>query len=123
MNSLVGAGLTQRREEVQCWKESWGRELASRPPGLPLLRPVCGLELEVSLQFRGAWVAEAVKRPTLAQVVISQCVDSSPMSGSVLTAQSQESASDSVCVCVCVCVYVFLSLSLHCSHSVSVFQK
>ena len=45
---------------------------------------------------RGAWVAQSVERPTLAQVVISQLVSSSPASGSVLTARSLEPASDSV---------------------------
>ena len=44
----------------------------------------------------GAWVAQLVKRPTLAQVMISQFVGSSPTSGSVLTAQSLEPASESV---------------------------
>ena len=45
---------------------------------------------------QGAWVAQSVKRPTSAQVMISQFVGSSPASGSVLTAQSLEPASDSV---------------------------
>ena len=36
----------------------------------------------------GAWVAQLVKRLTLAQVMISWFVSSSPASGSVLTAQS-----------------------------------
>ena len=44
----------------------------------------------------GAWVAQSVKRPTSAQVMISQSVSSSPASGSVLTAQSLEPVSDSV---------------------------
>ena len=44
----------------------------------------------------GAWVAQSVKCPTSAQVMISWFVSSSPSSGSVLTAQSLESASDSV---------------------------
>ena len=44
----------------------------------------------------GAWVAQSVKRPTSAQVMISQLVGSSPTSGSVLTARSMEPASDSV---------------------------
>ena len=44
----------------------------------------------------GAWVAQSVKRPTLAQVTISRSVSSSPASGSVLTAQSLEPVSDSV---------------------------
>ena len=45
---------------------------------------------------RGAWVAQSVKHPTLAQVMISWLVGSSPTSGSVLTAQSLEPASNSV---------------------------
>ena len=44
----------------------------------------------------GAWVAQSVKRPTSAQVVISQFMGSSPAWSSVLTAQSLEPASDSV---------------------------
>ena len=44
----------------------------------------------------GAWVAPSVKRPTSAQVMISRSVGSSPVWGSVLTAQSLEPASDSV---------------------------
>ena len=44
----------------------------------------------------GAWVAQSVKRPTSAQVMISRSVGSSPASGSVLTAQSLEPISDSV---------------------------
>ena len=45
---------------------------------------------------RGAWVAQSVGHPTLAQVMISRFVGLSPASGSVLTAQSLEPASDSV---------------------------
>ena len=41
-------------------------------------------------------MAQSVERLTLAQVMISQLVSSSPTSGSVLTAQSPEPASDSV---------------------------
>ena len=44
----------------------------------------------------GAWVAQPVKHPTLAQVMISQFVSSGPAAGSVRTAQSLEPASDSV---------------------------
>ena len=46
--------------------------------------------------LRGAWVAQSVKRPTSAQVMISGSVGWSPASGSVLTAQSLETVSDSV---------------------------
>ena len=45
---------------------------------------------------RDAWVAQSVKCPTSAQVMISWFVGLSPASGSVLTAQSLEPASDSV---------------------------
>ena len=41
-------------------------------------------------------MAQLVKSPTSAQVMISRFLSSSPMSGSVLTAQSLEPASDSV---------------------------
>ena len=42
-------------------------------------------------------MAQSLKRPTLAQVMISRSVSSSPASGSVLTAHSLEPAWDSVC--------------------------
>ena len=48
------------------------------------------------LGFWGAWVAQLVKHPTLAKVMISQFMNSSPASGSVLTAQSLEPDSYSV---------------------------
>ena len=41
-------------------------------------------------------MAQSVKRPTSAQVMISRSVSSSPASGSVLTAQSLKPVSDSV---------------------------
>ena len=44
----------------------------------------------------GAWVAQSVKRPTLAQVMISRFVGSNPTSRSVLMAQHLEPASDSM---------------------------
>ena len=44
----------------------------------------------------GAWVAQSVKHPTSAQVMISWLVSSSPASGSVLIAKSLEPALDSV---------------------------
>ena len=39
---------------------------------------------------RGTWVAQSVKSLISAQIMISQLVSSSPLSGSVLTAQSLE---------------------------------
>ena len=56
----------------------------------------------VSLKTKGrwgAWVAQAVERPTSAQVMISRSVGSSPASGSVLTPQSLEPVSDPVSPC------------------------
>ena len=47
----------------------------------------------------GTWVAQCVKRPTSAQVMILWFVGLSPESGSVLTAQSLEPVSDSVALC------------------------
>ena len=44
----------------------------------------------------GTWVAQLVKRPTLAQVTILWLVGSSPAAGSLPTARSLEPASDSV---------------------------
>ena len=46
--------------------------------------------------FQGTWVAQLVVCPTSAQVMISRFVGLSPMSGSVLAAQSLEPAADSV---------------------------
>ena len=59
---------------------------------------------------RGTWVAQSVGRPTSSQVMISQFVSSSPVLGSVLTAQSLE-------LLWILCLP--LSLPLPCSHSVS----
>ena len=41
-------------------------------------------------------MAQSGEHPTSAQVMISRCVGSNPMSGCVLTARSLEPASDSV---------------------------
>ena len=67
---------------------------------------------------RGAWVAQSVKPLTSGQVMISQFVGSSPLLGSVLTAQSLEPASDSVSPSLAVpppftlCLSLSLSLCL-----------
>ena len=45
---------------------------------------------------RGTWVAHFIKHLTLTQVMISQFMSWSPMSGFVLTAQNLKPASDSV---------------------------
>ena len=61
---------------------------------------------------RGAWVAQSVKRPASAQVMISRFVSSSPTSGSALTAQSLEPALDSASLSLCPTPTCDLSLSL-----------
>ena len=48
------------------------------------------------MKYRGTWVAQSGKRPTSAHVMILQFLGSSPVLGSVLTAQSLEPSSDSV---------------------------
>ena len=53
-------------------------------------------EIQNLAWIRGAWVAQSVKRPTSAQVVISWSVGLSPSSGSVPSVRSLEPASDSV---------------------------
>ena len=50
---------------------------------------------------RGTWVAQSVKCPTSAQVMISLLVGSRPTLGSVLTAWSLEPTSDSMSLCLC----------------------
>ena len=57
----------------------------------------CCKPLKAKRNFsRGTWVAQSVEHLTLAQVMISQFVSLSPVSGSVLRAQSLKPASDSV---------------------------
>ena len=63
-------------------------------------------------QIRGAWVAQSVKPLTSAQVMISQSVSLGPASGSVLTAQSLETASGSVSPCLSVPPLLMLCLCL-----------
>ena len=59
-----------------------------------------------------AWVAQSVKCPTSALVMISLFVGSSPVSGSVLIAESLELALDSVSPSLSVPPLLALSLSL-----------
>ena len=63
-------------------------------------------------QNRGTWVAQSVKCLTSAQVMISLFIGSSPVLGSVLTAQSLEPASDSVLLSLCPSPAHALSLSV-----------
>ena len=70
---------------------------------------------------RGAWVAQSVGCLDSAQVMISQFVSSSPLMGSVLTAQSLEPASDSASPSLSTPPLLMFCLSL--SLSVSPSQK
>ena len=80
------------------------------------------LTLGIKLKFRiknilimwGTWVAQLVERPTLAQVMISWFLNSSPALGSVLTARSLEPVLD---------LCVLLSLSLYLTHGQSLSQN
>ena len=62
--------------------------------------------------LRGTWVAQSVKCPTSAQVTISRFMSLSPVSGSVLTAQTLEPASDSVFLSLSAPPLLILCLSL-----------
>ena len=73
--------------------------------------PMEGINLSLKID-RGAWVAQLVKYPTSAQVMISQVMGLSPASGSVLTAQSPEPASDSVSPSLSAPPLLVLSLGL-----------
>ena len=53
-------------------------------------------EVEKKFKDWGTWVAQLVKHPISAQVMISQFMSLSPALGSVLTSQSLEPASNSV---------------------------
>ena len=77
--------------------------------------------IETIPKFGGTWVAQSVKHPTLAQVMLSRSVSSSPTSGSVLTAQSPEPASDSVSPSLCPSPTRTLSLSLTLSKQINIF--
>ena len=66
-------------------------------------------------------MAQSVERPTLAQVMVSQFVGSSPASGSGLMAGSLEPASDSVSPSLSAPPPLVLSLPL--SLSLSLSQK
>ena len=61
---------------------------------------------------RGAWAAQSVKRPTSAQIMISWFTGSSPIMGSVPTAQGLKPALDSVSPSLSAPLQLVISLSL-----------
>ena len=69
-----------------------------------------GLHKAANIRKRDNWVAQSVEHETSAQVMIS--LSSSPVSGSVLTAQSLEPTSDSVSPSLSACPPLMLCLSL-----------
>ena len=58
--------------------------------------PFIYLTGQIQSHMEGRLGGSTVKRPTSAEVMISQSMSSSPASGSVLTAKSLEPVSDSV---------------------------
>ena len=102
------------------------------PFNIPLLKPVClKAASTTAISIRpchvlpplkkkipgGTWMAQWVKHPTSAQVMISRFVSSSPTSGSVWTAQSLEPASGYVSPPLSLCPSLIRTLSLSLSLS------
>ena len=121
----LGAGLSQGEEELtEFFVALWAGDLRSlghrASPAVPIYtatvasRHVGYLQVNVitkrvrdlfienyteqnwKRKLRGAWVAQSVKHPTSAQVMILWFMSSSPASGSVLTARSLDPALESV---------------------------
>ena len=65
-------------------------------------------------------MAQSVKHPTSAQVMISRSVGSSPTLGSVLTAQSLEPVSDSVSPALSAPPMLMVSLTLPLKNKINV---
>ena len=90
----------------------------SEPLTPPLLQFHLLIDNSTSTSKANCWVAQSVKRPTSARVMISRFVGSSPALGSALTAQSLEPASG---FCVSLSgppqLALFLSLSKINKHS------
>ena len=78
---------TSERMDTNNCRFSWEGKIV-------VIRSAVALQLKWS-PTGGAWVAQSVEHLTSAQVMISQLVSSSLVSGSVLTAQNLEPASDS----------------------------
>ena len=98
---------TQGYLEPEVQKPEIERHALGNQPGAPNVREGSGKRrgwknrqeagYVKSLYFRGAWVAQSVKRPGHdLTVMISRFLGPSPVSSFVLTAQSLEAASDSV---------------------------
>ena len=86
-------------KETEC-KNIFANQISLKRPISKIYKELIQLNSKITtilkMGRRGTWVAQSVKQPTSAQVMISRSVSSSPASGSVLTAQSLEPVSDSV---------------------------
>ena len=95
----IGVAVAQQRSLTMCSTRQTSDQVRLRAGrcdigvSLLFLRAMWGALKVIS---RGAWVAQLAERPTSAQVMISWFVSSSPVSGSVLTAQNLEPTLDSV---------------------------
>ena len=93
---VASVSLTVKQERFSPWS-------------LSFLGDVCERQ---DHEDRGGWVARSVEPPISAQVMISRSMGSSPVSGSVLTAQSLEPTYDSVSPSLCPSPICILSLSV-----------
>ena len=115
-DSLLTLRTAARSGEEGSWSAKWSQDdFVSLNSVFHCCTSFYLFLLPFFLSKRGAWVAQSVKCPTSAQVMISQLVSSSPASGSVLTVWSLEPVPDSVSLS--------FSLPLPHSWSVSLSQK
>ena len=77
----------------------------------------------LKITFRGAWVAQSVKRLTSVQLTISQFMGSSPVSDSVLKPASAQNLEPASGLCLPLSAPPLLTLCLSLSLSVSLSLK
>ena len=119
MSSSPASGSVPTAQSLEPASDSVSPSLCV-PPMLAVCLSVCLSKINKDW---GAWVAQSVKRPTSAQVVIPRFASPSPAPGSVLTAQSLEPASDSVSPSLSAPPLLILCLSVSLSLSLSLSQK
>ena len=116
---LEGTKRSIIRDKVEWWVPAGSGEQGLGGEGGAESSCLMRMEFQFSKMPRalgGAWVAQSVKCPTLAQVMISLFVSSSSTSSSVLTAQELEPALDFVSPSLCPSLTSALSLSLKNKH-------
>ena len=72
----LSANRLQRNKKLDCNIKKFGNPQTT------------AVDNSIKNVYQGAWVAQSVKCPTLAQIMISSFMGSSPASGSLLSAQS-----------------------------------